>query len=94
MEMYDIDIFSIFLKASMIWKTNKWDRTETLQQDVTRTGNQKINEGYSMRHEYRYRVETSINSAENTYNVTEMQFVPQCIYVFRTIPQNKFQLFP
>lgn len=94
MEMYDIDIFSIFLKASMIWKTNKWDRTETLQQNVTRTGTQMTNEGYSTRHEYRYRVENSINFAENPYNVTEMHFAPQCINVFRTILQNKYQLFP
>jgi hypothetical protein len=76
MEIYDIDIFSIFLKAGMIWKTNKWARTETLQQDVTRTGTQVTNEGYSTRHEYWYRAENSINFAENTNNVTEMHFAP------------------
>lgn len=92
--MYDIDIFSIFLKASMIWKTNKWERTETLQQDVNWTGTQVTNEGYSTRHENRYRVENSINFAENPYNVTEMHFAPRCTYVSRTIPQNKYQLFP
>jgi len=94
MEKYDIDIFSIFLKASMIWKTNKWERTETLQQDVTRTGTQMTNEGYCKRHEYRYPVENSINFAKNTYNVTEIHFVPPCIYVFRTSPQNKYKLLP
>ena len=51
MEMYDIDIFSIFLRASMIWKTNKWGRPETLQQDATRTGTHMTYEGYSTRHE-------------------------------------------
>jgi hypothetical protein len=53
MGIHNIDVFSIFLKACIICKTDMWNRTETLRRGVDRSETQGTHERYSKLYEYK-----------------------------------------